>query len=168
GILLVVIIWLVIVKITTLIVIHNPDGWDSALSNEMITISIRNVFQMKETFDNKNVSHLHKYGKRVLSYKGLFVTSFGTKSHYNFYSGIINSLATEGHEITVVTLYDMKFKETSVKQIVPEDNISQKLYGNLFSSSGVGLFFNFLRYTPEMCINSLQTFLQREESKERI
>ncbi|KAL7630352.1 UNVERIFIED_CONTAM: hypothetical protein RMT77_019499 [Armadillidium vulgare] len=104
--------------------------------------------------------------ERVLCYKGLFVMTFGTRSHLNFFSGIINSLAREGHEITLVTLYEAKFEETNVKQVIVKDSNSSKVFGNLFASTALGIFFNILRYSPEMCINSLQTFLQREESKE--
>ncbi|KAB7504249.1 UDP-glucuronosyltransferase [Armadillidium nasatum] len=97
--------------------------------------------------------------------EGLFVWTFGTKSHLGFFSAIIKALVRQGHEITLVTPYEAKFEEKNVRQIVIQDENLQKIYGNLFNKTKWNILSDYLTYSSKLCVNNLQTFLEREASR---
>ncbi|XP_066970092.1 uncharacterized protein [Macrobrachium rosenbergii] len=90
-------------------------------------------------------------------YRVLFMGVLGTKSHTNFYMGIIKELADSGHHVTFVTSYSTKESRTNenIKEVfVPEvDSFHDSL--NRFKMSTVALVFKMRDFMP-LCLNALR------------
>ncbi|XP_064092115.1 UDP-glycosyltransferase UGT5-like isoform X3 [Macrobrachium nipponense] len=91
------------------------------------------------------------------AYRVLFVGLLGTKSHTNFYMGIVKELADSGHHVTLVTAYSSKESRTNenIREIwIPEVDYSHNS-PNRFNIS-FSTFLNQLTEMAPLCTKSLR------------
>ncbi|XP_066970091.1 uncharacterized protein [Macrobrachium rosenbergii] len=91
------------------------------------------------------------------AYRVLFVGLLGTKSHTNFYMGIVKELADSGHHVTLVTAYSYKESRTNenIREIwIPEFDFSH-LSQNRFNISFTTFIAQLQELAP-LCTKSLQ------------
>ncbi|XP_066971175.1 UDP-glycosyltransferase UGT5-like [Macrobrachium rosenbergii] len=90
------------------------------------------------------------------AYRVLFIGVLGTKSHTNFYLGVIKALAGNGHHVTFVTAYtyeESRRNENITEIWVPEADAG-RLNQNRFNTSVIVLMAQLAGFAP-LCTESL-------------
>ncbi|XP_064092121.1 UDP-glycosyltransferase UGT5-like [Macrobrachium nipponense] len=90
------------------------------------------------------------------AYRVLFIGVLGTKSHTNFYIGIVKALADSGHHVTFVTAYTQEEsrKNPNITEIWVPEGDANRLNQNRFNTSTIRLVAQLVEFVP-LCIESL-------------
>ncbi|KAK8397728.1 hypothetical protein O3P69_004484 [Scylla paramamosain] len=87
--------------------------------------------------------------------KVLVLTPISSKSHKNFYMGIINALAARGHQITILTPYKASKVHQNVQEVVLPQMELTNFIPNLFTSGKFSGPFQLSLKAPQMCNDAL-------------
>ncbi|XP_069937265.1 uncharacterized protein, partial [Cherax quadricarinatus] len=93
----------------------------------------------------------------VLTTKVLFLGPISSKSHKNFYMGIVNALADDNIQVTMVS----PFKPSKVREIVHEVVFSggdlSRQVPNLFTGNKMTTPTAMMTILPDLCVDALGT-----------
>lgn len=103
-----------------------------------------------ESKETKTSKSTQKSGRHIL-----FVAPFGSKSHKNFYNGIIDALADDGHKVTVITPYSAPKSHPNVEEIVFLEHDMSPLMANAFTDGLNAATMAASEKGPEKCFSAL-------------
>lgn len=99
--------------------------------------------------------------------KILLLSPMSSKSHKNFYMGILNALAAKGHQITILTPYKASKVHQNVREVVLPDMDIAKFTPNLFTSNKVMGPMALAQEAPDICNNALAHPFTQDVIKEK-
>uniref|UniRef100_A0A2P2I4R3 UDP-glucuronosyltransferase 2C1-like n=1 Tax=Hirondellea gigas TaxID=1518452 RepID=A0A2P2I4R3_9CRUS len=87
--------------------------------------------------------------------KILFVAPFGSKSHKIFYDGVVEAIADDGHQVTMLTPFERKKVHKNIKDVVFEGNDIGPILPNTFEEGMMSATMTAIEKGPSFCFGAL-------------
>ncbi|KAF2365455.1 UDP-glucuronosyl/UDP-glucosyltransferase [Trinorchestia longiramus] len=97
----------------------------------------------------------------------LFVCVVASKSHKNYFYGIVESLSRAGYEVTFLSPYQPQEVHDNVREVVLESNNLEEYASNTFKDGSSAHILKMLVEAPELCLKALGSEVYSQVLKEK-